>query len=419
MALAKRGDLYHLRIRPFPGTPLIGVKTPARTKQQARQIEMAVLTACSTRDYRGLDPVSREVCVCMFRNQGWELPADLSGAEERGPREELTLWKATELFLKDPRIRDKPTRRRYEYCLVHLADKLGKNRPVKSLWVPDLEQYQDDRLKEGAAAASINWELATLSKIFGVLSKHQLVKDNPVRLVERLSTRESERQVYLSREDVCTIIEKCPQWSRPIIRTAYYTGMRRGEILELTRNRVNLSRRIITLSPADTKENHWKRIPIHEDLVPILHEAMKVSCLGKEIVFLLQDGKGIRPLGLETFKNIWPRACKALELEPPLPRFHDLRHTWRTNARRSGLSDSIAESILGHWFKQKTVNERYGRISNDELVAFIDGMTFDHGETEICGGSGKRERAVYKMCTNAEKTEGVQENQEVAANLSS
>jgi hypothetical protein len=43
----------------------------------------------------------------------------------------------------------------------------------------------------------------------------------------------------------------------------------------------------------------------------------------------------------------------------------------------------IAESIMGHWFKGKSVNDRYGRISDQELIQAIDSMTFDHGESEI------------------------------------
>jgi len=43
----------------------------------------------------------------------------------------------------------------------------------------------------------------------------------------------------------------------------------------------------------------------------------------------------------------------------------------------------IAESIMGDWFKGKSVNDRYGRISDQELIQAIDRMTFDHGETEI------------------------------------
>ncbi|HTY25390.1 MAG TPA: tyrosine-type recombinase/integrase, partial [Desulfomonilaceae bacterium] len=115
----------------------------------------------------------------------------------------------------------------------------------------------------------------------------------------------------------------------------------------------------------------------------LLEDAMRVSSLGNEKVFLLRADTGVRELMEETAKNPWPRACEALELEKPRPRFHDLRHTWRANARRSGMDPAIAESILGHWFRGKSVNERYGHISDQELVGAVDKMTFDHGETEI------------------------------------
>jgi integrase len=182
--------------------------------------------------------------------------------------------------------------------------------------------------------------------------------------------------------------------------TAYYSGMRRKEILGLNRKPVNLMKRIITLFPDKTKEGHWKRVPIHRDLVPILEEAQKVTCLGTEKVFVLKDGPSIRPLELEAFKNCWPRACEALEqkklLQKPIPRFNDLRHTWKTNARRSGMDPEIREAILGHAERGKSVVERYGRISDQEFLKAIDSMTFDNGETEILLARSKQEASEKK-----------------------
>ena len=71
-----------------------------------------------------------------------------------------------------------------------------------------------------------------------------------------------------------------------------------------------------------------------------------------------------------------------LDLKKPWPRFHVLRHTWKTDAR-AGQGWPRSEAILGHWLQEKSVTERYGRISDEELVRAIDSMTFDHGATEI------------------------------------
>lgn len=100
----------------------------------------------------------------------------------------------------------------------------------------------------------MNWETGTLSRLFLVMVEMQLISVNPVRLVEQLSRKSSEREAYISFPDVEEIAQKCPEWFRPIIWTGYYTGMRRGEILSLKRQDVDFSRRIITLSPDETKK---------------------------------------------------------------------------------------------------------------------------------------------------------------------
>ncbi len=379
MSILKRNKTYYLRIRPFG--ELINVRTSALSKSEARNIEMALLTACRSADYRSLNPAAREVCARMFRNQGWELPSDL--APKAPVREEMTLWKAIELFLNYPGVKDSPARERHVYALSHFVEKWGRDEPVKAIWIPKIRQYQMERLSEGAAAATVNKEKGVLSKLFQVLVELQHLELNPVRMVKRLSEKTGERQVYLSLADVSKIADKCPDWYRPIVWTAYYTGMRRGEILDLTRKQVDLKRRMIYLGPEATKERSWKRIGIHRLLFPTLEEVFKVTSLVTEKLFLLQDEQGIRVLGLETVKNPWPRACESLGLEKPWPRFHDLRHTWKTNARRSGMDPEIRESMLGHWFKEKAVGERYGRISEQEILQAIDMMTFDHGGTEI------------------------------------
>ena len=40
------------------------------------------------------------------------------------------------------------------------------------------------------------------------------------------------------------------------------------------------------------------------------------------------------------------------------------------------MDPEIRESIMGHWFREKSVSERYGRINDAELVNAIDLMTF-------------------------------------------
>jgi integrase len=382
MAVMKRGGNWYIYFRPFKDRK-IGVKLDVTGKTEAKGIEAMLTRACRTGDYTGLDQVTREVCVRMFLNQRWELPPELGGTVAEPPKEELTLWRACERFLKYPEIKSSPGRWRYEIALAHLVEKIGQDFPLKSLWVPRLREYQLERKEEGAAADTINRELGVLSKLFTVMTELQLVESNPCRMVGRLSAISGQREVYLSRATVQQIADHCPAWYVPMLWTAYYTGMRRGEILGLTRKQMNLGSRVIVITPDGTKEHAWKRIPVHTELVPILREVLEGPALMNGNLFPLRDGRGINELGVETFKNVWPRACESLRMEEPLPRFHDLRHTWKTNARRSGIHPEIEMAIMGHSQRRRSVHERYGRISDQELLAAIDRMTFDHGETEI------------------------------------
>ena len=88
-----------------------------------------------------------------------------------------------------------------------------------------------------------------------------------------------------------------------------------------------------------------------------------------------------KPIDRLMVRKCWDRAVALTGLKGL--QIRDLRHTWKTNARRSEMHPEIQESILGHSTRTRSVSERYGRISDKELIAAIDQMTFDHGDTEI------------------------------------
>ncbi len=46
------------------------------------------------------------------------------------------------------------------------------------------------------------------------------------------------------------------------------------------------------------------------------------------------------------------------------------------------MDPEIREGIMGHWFKEKSITERYGRISEQELIK-LSTRYFRSGETEV------------------------------------
>jgi integrase len=385
----KRGKVYHLRIRPFGCDRVITVSTQATNIPEAKRIEQEVLTACRHQDFRNLGPESRAVCIRIHELAKWVIPEDLSLAKNErmsvsqpSSPDALTLWDAIQTFMQYPGIAESKGLERHAFSLGHLVDFFGKDMPIQDIRTIQVRQYQVARQKAGRRPATIDRELASLSKLFTILMEMEIVHKSPMKTVTKLG-RKTGRGGYLSYTDVRNIVERVSDWLKPIVWVAYYTGMRRGEIVALKRNQVSLARRMILLEPEDTKEHDWKRIPIHRSLVPILTEVMggKIQSIGNGPVFLLQ-GRQPQP---SSVKNTWRKAVERIELKDPRPRFHDLRHTWKMNARRSGMDPEIREAILGHKDRALSVVERYGRINEAELIQAIDLMTFDHGETEIWG----------------------------------
>ncbi|MCX5874631.1 MAG: site-specific integrase, partial [Deltaproteobacteria bacterium] len=199
------------------------------------------------------------------------------------------------------------------------------------------------------------------------------------RLLKRLSEKSGHRNAYISLEDVQRIKSQSPKWFQDMIEIAYLTGMRKGEIHRLRWTHINLAKRIVTFHSTVTKEGQAKRVPIHRDLVQVFDRIGKVRSLSDDLLFKI-DGN---PIKYDSLQHPWTRALDKLNWPEPRPRFHDLRHTWKTNARRSGIDHEIREMILGHSDRAFDVSERYGVISDDELINAIDKFTYDNGLTEI------------------------------------
>ena len=135
-----------------------------------------------------------------------------------------------------------------------------------------------------------------------------------------------------------------------------------------------MNTRIITFHATETKEGQAKRVPVHKDLLPIFDRIGKVRSLSDDRLFKSSP---------QSLRCPWARALDKLKWEGPRPRFHDLRHTWKTNARRSGIDSEIREMIMGHADRKLDVSERYGIVGDDELVQAIDSFTYDNGLTQI------------------------------------
>jgi integrase len=78
------------------------------------------------------------------------------------------------------------------------------------------------------------------------------------------------RDRILSPDEFKTLVSKFEGHTKGIITMGYYTGMRKGEILNLTWDKVDLASRMIRLEAKDTKDKEKRNIPICDELYKML-----------------------------------------------------------------------------------------------------------------------------------------------------
>ncbi len=274
---------------------------------------------------------------------------------------------------------------------------------MKDLWTDDIRRYYAHRIAGGASPNTIGHEVSTLSAIFAVLidcKQKTGITANPCDHVRgnnslSLNFASRERSAYWSRDLINAITTVwstttrrplCPEWLSPILWTAYYAGMRLNEVLGLQRHEIHLDKRMMFLTTLDQdlKEGKPKRVPIHRELEPVLQKALKIRAFGIDTVFLISDHHGTRAVKKDTVELAMRRIVKVLNPEPRFS-FHDTRHTFKANCRRSGIPEAISERIVGHSDKSLAISERYGEISDQEFVEAIDRLTVNNGISMIDG----------------------------------
>ncbi len=132
------------------------------------------------------------------------------------------------------------------------------------------------------------------------------------------------------------------------------TGLRRGELLGLKWDDINLEAGVIQIkrqvaringevveAPLKTK-NSYRTLSIGADAIEILRE--KQSKVTSEYVFPSSNGGPISP---DSVLHMLHRVLKRAGL-PPL-RFHNLRHTFSTLALQNGVDIKMVSGMLGHY----------------------------------------------------------------------
>jgi integrase len=294
---------------------------------------------------------------------------------------ELSKW-----YLALEKVKALPSFWHIELCLKKFNSQFG-DMIVSRIKPADLENYQARRKAKGKADATIDHEVGSAKAMINKAFDNDMVSGDTLRVFKAVKTLlkkgSNARDRVLSPGEFESLYEHAPRHIKSILSMGYYAGMRKGEILPLTWNKVNLKGRVIGLEAADTKDNEPRAIPICDELLKVLKGIPR----GIHTVYVfLYKGRPVKDI-----RNAIKKACEGAKILYGRDIkggfvFHDLRHTFKTNMRKAGTPESVIMKITGH--STREMFDRYNTIDRDDTRAAIDQLegyllNGDHGVDQI------------------------------------
>jgi integrase len=280
----------------------------------------------------------------------------------------ITFKALTEAYLALPRVMAQANyERKQRWVEQRFLPTFGASRLITAITPESIEAYYQSRRKE-VALATANRELAAIKHVFswacGTAKKLALTRPyldrNPARAVWK-EAEDNVRDEILEPAQFEELQAHSAAYLVPINLVAYATGMRWGEIVNLTWDKVDLKGGFIRLKGADTKSGEGRLIPL--DVFPGLRERFrelhKTRALHEPHVFL-HGGVPVRSL-----KGAFAAACMGAGITNF--RFHDFRHSAITNMRRAGVDLLTIMQISGH--KTTVCFTRYNSFREADLKA--------------------------------------------------
>lgn len=277
-------------------------------------------------------------------------------------REYAEQWRAAQVHRPSSQAHVETMLRRHAYPT------LGE-RPLATIlpsevqaWVKRLSTGDADR--KPLAPSTVAVVHSIVSSVFKAAVRDRRIPANPCEGT-RLPKREPKQVVPPTTEQVLAIEAGMTEALRALVTTVAGTGMRQGEALGLTRDRVDFLRRELRVDrqlvgvrdgqpvfgPPKT-EASYRTIPLPQVVIDVLAAHVARYDVGAEGLLFTLDGA---PLTRQTFGHLWRPVARPAGL-PSGQGLHSLRHYYASLLIRYGESVKTVQARLGHASAAETLD---------------------------------------------------------------
>lgn len=249
-----------------------------------------------------------------------------------------------------------------QYFVPRIREFLG-NKFLSEIDFKMLEDYRDLRKRTPTqhgtprSKRTVDIEMGFLRRIFRKGVQWDKVDRNPFDKGEGLFYGSyNGREGHLSEDEVRQLVQAAPPYLKPILLTAILTGMRKGDLLSLRWDNIDLEQGLINLT--EQKTGKTRTIVLSDDMM-ILLKSLPVN---GEYVFPGKDGQPYRDIKRAFGKAIKNAGIK--QSSDPKQKIvpHSLRHTTVSLLSMRGADTTAVQHYIAHASKEMT--EHYQHLTD-------------------------------------------------------
>jgi integrase len=255
-----------------------------------------------------------------------------------------------------------PSAKSVKYHIERLLEIIGRDKPLAELGNADVNRYVTTRSRMPVSRATINRELDVLQSAYCMARDRW---EHPVRAIRWRDHRfpaDDKRTNTLSLEESREAIRLMTPKSKGMadaIELTIYTGIRKNELATITKGRVDLpNRRMTVLAKRKARQGHRERtVYLSTPAVALLSERILPGMDDDAFLFNLTNARKLWE---------WVRA----EIGREDVRWHDLRHTHGTLLGQTTDNTRIIQTQLGHTNAQTSL--RYVHTDHAQVVEAVE-----------------------------------------------
>jgi len=241
----------------------------------------------------------------------------------------------------------------------------------KSLYFVELIDFIKEEDKYNWVPSTINRMREMVSSLFTFAIDRDYIIKNPMKGTKSIPVPEKDGPEFFTKAELNEIWKIIDPFWKPFLRFIYHTGLRKGELINLTWDKVklggdNYTIKIVSFDEFTTKTGRMRIIPLNKNAYAIINAQINRH---PKYVFISKKGDKIHP------NSPYVAIKKVLKELNLTGHVHKLRHTHASHLVMGGKSIFEVQKLLGHSKIETT--QIYAHLSPEHQKSVVEVLEDD------------------------------------------